>query len=360
MNNGDWFDIKVETCLALSIRRSIVSTSNVVLCYPVTEKDTEKIKSTFHDHRVIVSNQDSIAEDLKQADIFCGHAKVPVDWSYVARQERLKWIQSSAAGLDHCLTPEVIDSEIVVSGCSALFANQVAEHTFALLFGMLRRLPVFMDAASRREFVRKPTDTMHGKTVGIVGFGGNGRRIAALLKELAGSIIATDLFADYEIPEYVHCLPADKLDQVFKECDIVIVTLPLNEQTDKLIGKQQFDLMKPGSYFINVARGSVVDQPSLCTALQDGALAYAAVDVVDPEPLPADNLLWELPNALITPHVGAQAENRVPLTTDLFCLNFERFKAGKTLVNQVDKELRMPHPQIRLSVSRNGEILLPD
>ena len=98
---------------------------------------------------------------------------------------------------------------------------------------------------------------------------------------------------------------------------------------------------------------------SLCEALSAGVIAYAAVDVVEPEPLPIDDPLWELPNVIITPHVGAQADHRVPLTTDLFCMNYERFKSGKTLINQVDKSLRMPRPECRLSVSKNCEILLP-
>ena len=337
-----------------------MSASNVVLCYPVSKKDTEKIESAFADYKVIISSQDSIAEDILLADIFCGHAKVHVDWEAVVDAGRLQWIQSSAAGLDHCLTPEVIGSAIVVSGCSALFANQVAEHTLALLFGMLRRTSTFFDAKNKREFVRRPTDTLHGKTVGIVGFGGNGRRIAALLKDVASTIIATDLFPEHDVPEYVQCFDSGEIDDLFKHSDVVIVTLPLNEQTDRIVGKQQLDLMHSEAYFINVARGGVVDQDALCQTLSERKIAFAALDVVDPEPLPPDSPLWDFSNLMITPHVGAQAENRVPLTTELFCLNRERFECGKVLINQVDKQLRMPKPEHRLSVTKNGEILLPE
>jgi D-3-phosphoglycerate dehydrogenase len=325
----------------------------------VSKKDTEKIAAVFADYNVIVSNQEKIADDLYRADIFCGHAKVPVDWPAVVDGGRLRWIQSSAAGLDHCLTPEVIASDIVVSGCSALFANQVAEQTLALLYGAIRRLPVFFRAGSKREFVRRPTDTLHGKTVGIIGFGGNGRRIAELVKDVAGAVLATDLFPEFEVPDYVRCFPADEVNHVCEHSDVVIVTLPLNEFTEKCFGTEQFSRMKPGSYFLNVARGGVVDQSALCTALKDGKLAFACVDVVDPEPLPEKDPLWQFENVMITPHVGAQSEDRVPLTTDLFCLNLPRFVDGQTLINQVDKNLRMPPPQCRVKVSKAGQIVLP-
>ena len=118
--------------------------------------------------------------------------------------------------------------------------------------------------------------------------------------------------------------------------------------------------MKPGCYFINVARGSVVDQNALCNSLSSGKISFAGLDVVAPEPLPDTDPLWNFPNVLITPHVGAQAASRVPLTTDLFCMNYQRYQAGQILINQVDKDRKMPLPQHRLSVSAAGEIVLPE
>ncbi|MEM7455837.1 MAG: D-2-hydroxyacid dehydrogenase, partial [Planctomycetota bacterium] len=110
----------------------------IVTCFPLTGEQAELIQASADGFDVVVSSQESIAEDIMEADIFCGHAKVPVDWKAVVEKGRLKWIQSSAAGLDHCLTPPIIDSDIVVSGCSGLFAPQVAEQTMALLFGLIR------------------------------------------------------------------------------------------------------------------------------------------------------------------------------------------------------------------------------
>lgn len=331
-----------------------MTTKTIVTCFPLDDSHVEKIRLTAKaDFEVIVSGQDRIAEDLFKADIFCGHAKVPVDWKSVVEQGRLVWIQSSAAGLDHCLTPPVIDSPIIVSGCSALFAPQVAEQMMSLLMGLVRRSPVFFKAQQIKEYVRRPTDNIFGKTVGIVGMGGNGHRIARVLKPMVGRIIGTDLFPDAcekivseQTVEKVYA--ADELDKVLPLCDVVIVTLPLSDANEKLLSDVQFSLIKAGTYLINVGRGSVVDTDSLVRALSSGHLGGAGIDVVDPEPLPVDSPLWDLDNVIISPHVGAQSPLRVPSTIELFCDNLDRYRNGETLFNLVDKELGFPRPENRV------------
>ncbi len=324
-----------------------MATENIVLCFPAQARHLRQIQDTVGDRTIIVSTQQQIAKHIFDADIFYGHAKVPIDWPAVVRQGRLRWIQSSAAGLDHCLAVAVINSEIVVSGCSGLFANQVAEQTMALLYGLIRSLPVFMAAQKKHEYRRRPTGILHGKTIGIVGFGGNGRRIAQLLATVAGRIIATDCFPVVKSPEYVELLAAEKIDSLFQQSDVIVVTLPLSQQTEHLIGAGLFGQMKHGTYFVNVGRGSVVDHQSLCDAIKSGRIAGAGLDVVDPEPLPRDHCLWDMENVIITPHVGAQSPFRVDQSTDLFCKNFARYQNGEVLINLVDKQLGFPRPQHR-------------
>src|ERR1051325_11079207 len=139
----------------------------IVLCYPIERRHYDQICAAASGHEVIDAGQERIASELLEADIFCGHAKVPVPWPEVVRRGRLKWIQSSAAGLDHCLTPETIAADIIVTSASGLFADAVAEQTLALLLGLLRSLPTFFQQQQRKEFVRRPTRDLHGKTIGI-------------------------------------------------------------------------------------------------------------------------------------------------------------------------------------------------
>jgi len=153
----------------------------IVLCFPNEERHRRKIAETAPWADVVDVPQERIAEELLNADIFCGHAKVPVDWDAVVRRGRLRWIQSSAAGMDHCLVPSVIESEIIVTSASGLLADQVAEHTVALVTAWLRSLPVFLRAQEKQEFIRRPTRDLHRSTILIVGFGGVGRRLAQIL-----------------------------------------------------------------------------------------------------------------------------------------------------------------------------------
>ncbi len=317
---------------------------NIVLCYPVEPHHLQWLQAAAPQANIINAGQERIGTEIMNADIFIGHAKVPVDWDTVVRQGRLQWIQSSAAGLDHCLVPSVIESTIPVCSASGLFANQVAEQTLALLLGVLRGIPTFFRQMQTKEFVRRPTGDLHGKTVGIVGLGGNGRRLAQVLAPFKVRIIATDYYPVNQPPEVAELLPHTELHTLAHQCDIMILTLPLNASTQHCINGSVFDAMKKGSYFINVARGQVVDEAALIERLQAGHIAAAGVDVTEVEPLPPESPLWNLPNVLITPHVGAQAASRVDDTTRLACENLERFLTGRPLFNLVDKRLGFPHP----------------
>ncbi len=315
----------------------------IVLCYPVEPSHCEQIAACAFGAEIVDAGQQRIAEELFSADIYCGHAKVPVDWQGVVRKGRLRWIQSSAAGMDHCLVPPVIESDIVVTSASGVLADQVAEHTIALLTGWCRSLPVFFRAQQSKEFVRRPTCDLTGSTVGIVGFGGVGRRLAQLLRPFKTRILATDMFP-VDKPDYVHALwPADRLDQLLAEADFVVLALPLNEATRGMIDAETLAKMKRAAVLVNVARGPLVVEPDLLDALTAGKLAGAVVDVTDPEPLPPESALWGLPNVIITPHVAGQSARRIDNMTRLFCENLRRWQAGRPLINYLaDKRLGFP------------------
>lgn len=317
----------------------------IVLCYPVQPPHLEQIRVVAGQAAEVVdAGQERVADELLEADIYCGHAKVPVDWDQVVQRGQLQWIQSSAAGLDHCLVPAVVDSAIVVTGASGLFAQAVSEHTMALVLAWLRSLPVFFRAQQQREFVRRPTRDLAGRTVGIVGFGGNGRRLAQVLAPYGVAIVATDMFPGQR-PDYVHALwPADRLPDLLRQSDVVVLCVPLTDRTRAMINAQTLQQMKQGSLLVNVARGPVVVERDLVAALQGRHLAGAALDVTEIEPLPLDSPLWQMPNVIITPHVGAQSADRLQIVTDFFCENLRRFLAGFPLHNVVDKRLGFPVP----------------
>jgi D-3-phosphoglycerate dehydrogenase len=314
----------------------------IVLCYPVEPRHREQISAVAPAAELVDAGQERVADEIHRADVFCGHAKVPIDWEAVVRGGRLRWIQSSAAGLDHCLVPAVVESDIIVTSASGVLADQVAEHAMALVCGLTRSLPVFFRAQQAKEFIRRPTRDLHGSTLGIVGFGGVGRRIAEVMAPFKTRILATDVFP-VDKPAHVEALwPAERLGDLLAAADIVLLSLPLTPTTRALIDRQALAKMKPGALLVNVARGPLVVEADLVAALESGHLAGAAVDVTEQEPLPQSSRLWDLKNVIITPHVGGQSRLRIDQMTDFFCDNLARYLANRPLRNLVDKRLGFP------------------
>jgi phosphoglycerate dehydrogenase-like enzyme len=315
----------------------------IVLCYPVEPKHIAQIAAAMPGAEIVDAGQEHVGEELFAADIFCGHAKVPVDWDGVVRKGRLRWIQSSAAGMDHCLVPSVIESDIAVTSASGVLADQVAEHTIALVTAWGRSLPTFLRAQQKKEFIRRPTRDLTRSTVGIVGLGGVGRRLARLLAAFDVRVLATDLFP-VDKPECVETLwPADRLDDLLAAVDIAVLCLPLNASTRGIINAAKLARMKRNALLANMARGALVVTSDLVAALEAGHLAGAVMDVTEPEPLPPENPLWEMPNVMITPHVGGQSSWRIDNMTCLFCRNLLRWRQNLPLVNYLsDKRLGFP------------------
>ena len=315
----------------------------IVLCYPVKSHHVVKIQAAWPEAEVVNAGQERVAKELFDADIFCGHAKVPVDWDGVMARGRLQWIQSSAAGMDHCLVPSVIVSPVTVTSASGVLADQVAEHTIALLTAWLRRILVFQDEWRAGKFDRLPTADLTYAKIGIAGFGGVGRRLARILSVFKTTIYATDLYPR-DKPDYVEELfPADGLDTMLGLCDIVVLCLPLNALTRGIFDAARLRRIPHGGLLANMARGAIVVTEDLIDVLREGHLSGAVMDVTDPEPPPPRHPLWTAPNLLVTPHVGGQFRSRIDDMTRIFCENIRRWRAGEPLINRLtDKSLGFP------------------
>lgn len=314
----------------------------IVLCYPVEPRHIAQIQAAAPQAEIFDAGQEHVAQELFNCDLFCGHPKVPVDWDGVVRQGRLKWIQSSAAGLDHLLVPSVVDSQIIITSASGVLSDQVAEHTIALLTGLLRGVPTFFRAQQIKEYIRRPTRDLHHSTVGIIGFGGVGRRVAELLAPFKTRILATDLFPVDKPAHVAELWPADRLDDLLTAVDVLILSVPLTDKTRWMIDARALAKLRPGTVLANMARGKLVVENDLVAALESGHLFGAVLDVAAEEPLPPTSRLWDLPNVMITPHVAGQSRWRIDNMTDFFCENLHRYASSKPLLNLVDKRLGFP------------------
>jgi D-3-phosphoglycerate dehydrogenase len=229
-----------------------------------------------------------------------------------------------------------------VTSASGVLAYQVAEQTMALLTGLLRDLPTFFRAQQKREFIRRPTRDLTHRSIGIVGFGGNGRRLAEVLRPYKGPIIATDWFPTDKPDTVDELWPASRNAELIATVDVLVLAAPLTDATRGMINARTLATMKPGAVIVNVARGKLMVERDIIAALEMGALAGFATDVTEVEPLDVHSSLWSLPNVIITPHVGGQSARRIDDMTNFFCENLRRRAAKKPLLNLVDKQLGFP------------------
>jgi phosphoglycerate dehydrogenase-like enzyme len=174
--------------------------------------------------------------------------------------------------------------------------------------------------------------------------------VAEVLSAFRTTILATDWFPVNKPPYVAELLPADGLDEMLPRVDVLIVTAPLTEHTRGLINARRLARLPRGALLVNVARGQLVVTNDLVSALATGQLGGAGLDVTDPEPLPLESPLWDLPSVIITPHVGGQSATRIDDMTNFFCENLARYLAGRPLRNLVDKRLGFPMPNSMAAV----------
>ena len=178
---------------------------------------------------------------------------------------------------------------------------------------------------------------LQGKTLGLVGLGAIGAELAPRARALGMRVFATkrDPTKGHELVDRVYA--SNQLDEMLPEADFVVLILPDMKENIGIIGRAELSKMKRSAYLINMARGTLVDTDALIKALQSGTIAGAGVDVTDPEPLPPEHPLWQLPNVLITPHLGGASDRYWDREGELLRENLRRYLAGQPLLNMVEK-----------------------
>jgi phosphoglycerate dehydrogenase-like enzyme len=256
----------------------------------------------------------------------------------LAAAPRLKWVHTSSAGVERALFPEMVVHPAVMTNARGVASSVIAEHAFALILAFTRRLPVAFRNQQERRWEHAPCLEIGGQTLGIIGLGRIGREVARRAAAFDMRVLAVDMNPSDKPEEVTALWPRERLLDLCTEADIVFNCTPHTAQTAKMIGREQFARMKPTALFVNISRGAVVDQEALIAALREERIAGAALDVVDPEPLPADSPLWEMPNVILVAHHAASSQHSFARGHDLFCENLRRYVAGEPLLNIVDKQ----------------------
>jgi phosphoglycerate dehydrogenase-like enzyme len=219
---------------------------------------------------------------------------------------KLRWIHFASAGYDSAIRNGV-PSGAIVTNSSPAWAAIVAEHAFALLLGLVRRVAEAERARTQAQWKRpdflKSVGTLEGKRAVIVGFGNIGREIASRARAFGMSVVGVARQSRTE-PLAERIVGPEGLPALLPEADVLIISAPLTAATKGLIGSAALATMKPSALLINVSRGGIIPDSAVLEALTAKRLAGAGLDVFETEPLPADHPLWKLENTIITPHVA--------------------------------------------------------
>lgn len=279
----------------------------------------------------------------------------------MAKAERLRWLHAPAAGVGAYLTPSFLRRGAVITNSRGAHAIPISEHVLGMLIGLTRRLRAAIVEQTTTRMRRENwwvgpevPDELHGRTLGLFGYGAIGREIARRARGFGMRIVALrrhpKAAAEWD-PELLRALdlPSEepRLDGVFGPddfdrflglSDAVVVCAALTPETQGIFDAQAFARMKQGALFLNVGRGKIVREGDLVEAVGSGHLGGAALDVFDSEPLPVESRLYTLKNVILTPHVSGLSRGFWPRAMALFRVNLIRDAQGLPLLNRVDPE----------------------
>jgi len=253
-----------------------------------------------------------------------------------ALPDSVRWVQLSSAGIEAFLAAGRIDNQRVWTSAAGAYADQVAEHAVGLLLAGVRGL---VTAAAQRswrpELVAPRVTGLAGTTVAVIGAGGIGRRIVELLVPQHVRVIAVNR-SGRDVPLADRTVPVSAVEGVWNQVDHVMIAAPATDASRHLIGASVLARLKPTSWVVNIARGSLIDTAALLDAVTEGRIAGAGLDVTDPEPLPPDHPLWTTPGILITPHTANPGPLAQRDLAERIRRNVERFAAGQELLGRID------------------------
>jgi phosphoglycerate dehydrogenase-like enzyme len=294
----------------------------------------------FRDHvELHFPEADEIDGAIVDADVLvCGY----VHDEELRRAVNLKWIAFWSAGLDGKLKPEMLQRGLTLTSASGVHGPNIADHVLMLMLMFTRRMEYFFRAQQQVSWARTPKNPepgeLAGKTLGIVGYGRIGEPLCQRAQACGMRVIATKRNPQqtYGTVKPDQLLASDELYSLLAESDHLCIAVPYTPATHHLIDESALNVMKPGSYLYNVARGKVLDEAAMVRALQNGHLAGAGLDVFETEPLSPDSALWHLENVLITPHVSGMTPQYFARFAPILAENIGRWLRNEKLVNQFD------------------------
>lgn len=308
-----------------------------VLCDRRRPPDMASVESQAD---VRYTDQHRLAADIRGADAlfvwdFLSTA-VPAAWPSTGAP---RWLHIASAGVDSVLFPEIRDSDVVLTNSRGVFEEPIAEWVLGVVLAYAKDLMTTIAAQREHRWRHRETERIGGRSALVVGTGPIGRAIARMLRAVGVSVAGIGLRGAADDPDFGVVTPFDQLTRRLPGADFVIAAAPLTDRTRGMFNASSLSAMKPSARLINVGRGALVVTDDLIAALRAGAIAGAALDVFETEPLPEASPLWSMPGVLVSPHMAGDVVGWRCALSQLFADNFARWRAGAPLRNVVDKRL---------------------
>jgi phosphoglycerate dehydrogenase-like enzyme len=304
-------------------------------------RDLERIAAAAPGSRLVNVSLEGLADgDLADVEVLLrGPLPAGVFDRLIARCPRLRWVHSATAGVERVLTPAALERGLAITNARGVFSDPIAEYVMMAVLAVCRRLPEQLELQRERTWQPLEGTELRDVTIGVVGYGSIGRRVAELASAFGARVLATRRGGDDNgrpAGGGVEVLPADRLADLLAASNFVVLALPLTPATAEMFNEALLGQLRPGAWLINVARAGLVDERALLRALREGPLGGAVLDTFAEEPLAKGSPFYDLPNVIVTPHTAWSSGRALDRSVGLFCENLERFRRAQPLLNLVD------------------------
>ena len=314
--------------------------------------DIERIRAAAPGARIVTLSREGLTDEpIDDVEVLLrGWLSSEAFDRVLARAPRLRYVHSASTGVERMLTTAARERGIVFTNARGVFSRPIAEYVLMMILAVSRRLPGLLELQRERTWQPLEGVELRDVTVGIVGLGSIGRAVGALATAFGCRVVAVrrrseegsaSLATDDETRSFGEVMldrvaGPEGLPELLGESDFVVLAAPLTPETESMIDEAALDAMRPGAWLINVARGRLVDERALLSALRDGRIGGAVLDTFREEPLAPSSPFYDLPNVIVTPHTSWSSGRVLDRSVELFCDNLRRYAAGEPLLNVVD------------------------
>ena len=316
----------------------------VVSTYRFTPTSLQVLQEAAASEVLCVTDQEQLIAQLPETEILCSFS-VPDNWRALA--PNLRWLQYPGAGVDGLRSSGLLDAQsgVIVTSAAGIHATTISEYVFGSMLMFNWNWPQMVRLQDGHVWARSAGwynlggRELAGQTLGVVGLGSIGRRIAQVGRAFGMRVLGMRRSfsgEDASDPDVDQSYPSSALRELLGQSDYVVLAVPLTPATEHMIGEAELRSMKPSAYLVNIARGRVIDEQALIRALREGWIAGAGLDVAEVEPLPAHSPLYTMPNVILTPHIAGVSVHYESRLAHLFAENLRRYRAGEPLLNRFD------------------------